>query len=235
MSEAWQADAERLVVDLRRVFGGRLRAVVAYGARLEGQSDTPLRCLALVESLSASDLAACAGRARTWEKSGFGIPLVVPEDEFRRSLDAFPLEYGEIIRTHQHVFGDDPFQGIAIARDDLRRACETQIKSHLIHLREGYIESGGQPAAVADLVAASAPAFAALLRHVATLVDGTATNRQEAPLRGARAANLPDGVVADILSLEQRAAIASADPARLFPDYLAAVEQLSRAVDNGRE
>jgi hypothetical protein len=129
------------------------------------------------------------------------------------------------------VFGADVFQGIAIGREDLRRACETQIKSHLIHLREGYIESGGQPAAVADLVTASAPAFAALLRHVATLVDGGAANRQEAALRGARAAKLSDGVVADILSLDGRAAIASADPARLFPDYLAAVEQLSRAVD----
>jgi hypothetical protein len=231
MSAGWEADAERLVNDLRRVFGNRLRAVVAYGARAEGHGNASLRCLALVESLSPSDLAACAGHARTWEKNGLGIPLVLPEDEFRRSLDAFPLEYGEIIRSHRRVYGDDPFRDIAIAREDLRRACETQVKSHLIHLREGYIESGGQPAAVAELVTASAPAFAALLRHVATLADGAAADRQQLALRGARVASLPEGLVTDILSLDGQPAIAAADPARLFPDYLAAVEQLSRAVD----
>ena len=85
--------------------------------------------------------------------------------QFRRSLDAFPLEYGEIIRAHARVFGADPFDGMAIPREDLRRACETQVKSHLVHLREGYIEAGNRPQRVADLVTASAPAFAALLRH----------------------------------------------------------------------
>ena len=71
-------------------------------------------------------------------------------DEFRTSLDAFPLEYGEIIRAHQRVFGNDPFDGVAIAAADLRRACETQIKSHLVHLREGFIEAGGEPSDIAD-------------------------------------------------------------------------------------
>ena len=67
-------------------------------------------------------------------------PLIVPADEFRRSLDAFPLEYGEIVRAHARVFGDDPFDGIPLAPEDLRRACETQVKGHLLHLREEFIE-----------------------------------------------------------------------------------------------
>jgi hypothetical protein len=235
MSASWRPDAERLVNDLRSIFGERLQSVVAYGSRVEGAAEAPLRCLALVKSLSASDLAACAGKARGWQKSGLGIPLILPSEEFRRSLDAFPLEYGEIIRGHERVYGDDPFLGVEVARDDLRRACETQIKSHLIHLREGFIQSGGQPAAVAELVTASAPAFAALLRQVARLVDGAAvSDRRQATHRGARAASLPDGLVADILSLDEAGSMPSADPARLFPDYLAAIEQLSRTVDAWR-
>ena len=35
-------------------------------------------------------------------------PLILPESEFRRSLDAFPLEYGEIIRAHDIVYGERP-------------------------------------------------------------------------------------------------------------------------------
>jgi hypothetical protein len=156
------------------------------------------------------------------------------DTEFRTSLDAFPLEYGEIIRSHQRVYGSDPFDGIAIAPADLRRACETQIKSHLVHLREDFIESGGNPSAIASLVADSAPGFTALLRHVAWLSGVTTRERLEATREGARAAGIPGSVVGELLALEQQQAMRTSDPARLFPEYVAAVEQLARAVDSWR-
>ncbi len=234
MTAAWRPAAEILVRDLRTVFGDRLHSVVAYGASVEGVADAPLTCLALVASLGVSDLEACARKAHHWHRERVATPLILPGDEFRRSLDAFPLEYGEILRAHERVFGADPFDGVAIAHEDLRRACETQIKSHLLHLREGYIESGGRPQAVAELVTASAPAFAALLRNVARLAGVSSRDRLEATREGARAATVPDGVVADILALEHPAGMPSADPARLFPEYLGAVEQLARTVDTWR-
>jgi hypothetical protein len=132
------------------------------------------------------------------------------------------------------VHGDNVLQHAAIAADDLRRACETQVKSHLLHLREEYIETGGRPAAVAELVTASAPAFGALLRNVARLCGVNSSSRMEATLEGARAAGLPERLVADILSLEQPTAIPQVDPAGIFPAYLGAVEQLARTVDTWR-
>jgi hypothetical protein len=172
--------------------------------------------------------------ALQWARRRLATPLILPHQEFHRSLDAFPLEYGEIIRAHERVFGPDPFEGVAISREDLRRACETQIKSHLMHLREGYIESAGRPEAVADLVTTSAPAFAALLRNVARLNGGGASDRIGATHDGARLAGLADGIVADMLALEHKATIPTTDAARIFPEYLAAVEQLARAVDTWR-
>jgi hypothetical protein len=234
MAATWRATAEILVGDLRQVFGQRLRAVVAYGPSLDGAADAPLTCLALVATLGPSDLEACAARAAHWHRAHLATPLLIPDDEFRRSLDAFPLEFGEILRTHEHVFGPDPFVGLAIAHDDLRRACESQVRGHLLHLREGYLESGSRPDRVAELVSASAPAFASLLRNVARLAGTAARDRAAATRDGAAAAGLDDGVVADILALEQPGAMPAADPARLFPAYLAAVEQLARYVDGWR-
>jgi hypothetical protein len=231
---SWRPAAAALADDLTRVFAGRLRSVVAYGARVDGDEEAPLTCLALVESIGMSDLDACARLSPAWERRHVATPLILPEHEFRRSLDAFPLEYGEILRAHERVFGPDPFEGASIAREDLRRACETQIKSHLLHLREGYVESAGRPRAVADLVATSAAAFAALLRNVARLGGSTTADRTTATLEGARAAGLADGTIADVLALERRATIPTTDAARLFPDYLTAVEQLARAVDSWR-
>jgi hypothetical protein len=234
MAASWQTAAETLASDLHRVFGDRLRSVAAYGAHVEGDSSAPLTCLALVASLTTEDLNACAARSPRWERSHIATPLILPESEFTRSLDAFPLEYGEIVRTHHVVFGHDPFSDITIAPDDLRRACETQVKSLLVHLREAFIESGGKPGAVANLVAASAPAFTALLRNVARL-NGVLTNdRGEATRLGAQAVRIPEQLVGSLLSLEQSSDIAGVDAARLFPEYLTAVEQLAHAVDTWR-
>jgi hypothetical protein len=234
MASTWQAAAGSLVADLRSIFSDRLSSVVAYGGRLDGDGEAPLSCLVIVRDLSVSDLEACARRAGHWERSGVSTPLLMPEAEFRRSLDAFPLEFGEIMRAHERVFGDDPFAGLSIAHDDLRMACEVQVKSHLLHLREGFIESGGQPAAVARLVAASAPAFTALLRNVARLNDVSTTDRMDATRAGARLSGVPEGVVSDLLALEHHADVPTSDPARLFPSYLAAVDQLAHAVDTWR-
>ena len=231
---AWQSAALGLVTDLQGVFGDRLRSVVAYGPHIEGHAATPLTCLVLVSSLGLSDLEACARRAARWHRNRLATPLVMTDTELRTSLDAFPLEYGEIIRAHERVFGSDPFDGVAIAQTDLRRACEAQIKSHLVHLREGFIEAGGDPTAIAALVVESAPAFTALLRQVGWLSGTTTRERLEATRDGAHAAGLSNGIVAGLLALEHQPAIRTSDPARLFPDYVAAVEQLARAVDAWR-
>jgi hypothetical protein len=160
--------------------------------------------------------------------------LIVPLPEFEQSLDAFPLEYSEILRTRQTVAGEDLLSSVTIAADDLRRACETQVKSHLLHLRQGYIEAAGNPSAIAGVVAASAAAFGALLRNVGCLSGVQSSHRMDATLQGARTAGLPERVVADVLALEHPASIPQSDPARLFPEYLAAVEQLARSVDTWR-
>jgi len=235
MAPSWREPAESLAGDLRTVFGERLHAVCVYGAHAEGDGGAgPISCLALVASVNAGDLDACARLVPRWHRRGLATPLLLPRYEFVRSLDAFPLEYGEMIRAHARVYGDDPFAGIAIAPEDLRRACETQVKSHLLHLREEYIEAAGRPLAIAELVQASAPAFAALLRNVARLHGASAGDRASVTREGARLAGLPERVVSDVLALEHPSPLTSADPARLFPEYLAAVEQLARFVDAWR-
>ena len=223
-----------LAADLQRVFGDRLRSVVAYGPQLDGAADAPLTCLALVTSLTLSDLEACAGMAHGWSRARIATPLILPEDEFQRSLDAFPLEYGEIIRAHALVFGRNPFAGITIDSEDLRRACETQVKGHLVHLRQGFMDSGGRPREVAALVTASASAFSSLLRNVARLHGVNISDRMQMTTEGARRAGVPDGLVSDLLALEHGTSIPTSDPARLFPQYLAAVEQLARTIDSWR-
>ena len=155
------------------VFAGRLRSVVAYGPAVEGEDEAPLTCLALVDSLGVSDLEACAQLAHA---VGAPRPGHAAHPAGRRSSAArstrFRSNTAEIIRAHERVFGDDPFDGITISREDLRRACETQVKSHLVHLREASSRRGGRPQAIAELVA-----------HVGAGVRGAAAQRGAAERR----------------------------------------------------
>lgn len=216
--------------DLRRIFADDLEAVVAYGWRQQ-----PLvPSLALVRRLTLDDLTACAARTAAWHHAGAATPLVLTRDDFARSLDAFPIEYGEILASHDVVFGADPFDGLAIRPDDLRRACEVQAKSHLLHLREDYLEAGAHPRAVESLVLESAPGFATLLRHLARL-DGAPSDASADIVRFAAARlGLDARVVADLLSLADAERLTAGDPVKLFPPYLSAVERVCTFVDQWR-
>ena len=103
--------------------------------------------LALVDRLDFHDLTACAPRTGDWRRAGAAVPLLLSRDEFLRTLDVFPVEYGGIIANHRlDRRRGHPFAGLQVSEADLRRGCELQAKSHLIHLREGFLETGGSPA-----------------------------------------------------------------------------------------
>jgi hypothetical protein len=235
--------------DLARVFGARLLSLVTYGDR---------RHMAVVSTLTADDLAALMPFVSRWRAAGDGVPLLLTRLELERSLDTFPIEYGAIMAKHELVQGTDPFAGLAIGRDDLRRACERQVKSHLIHLREGLLETGGRPSAMAGLVESSAPAFRAVLQAVLRLTaevrlkpdatsdagvrlkpdttgtgnDPDATTNDDTLARLAESTlGLPPGTVRDVLGADRGQPV---DAQALMPAYLALTERLWTLVDTWR-
>jgi len=220
-----------VVDDLKRIFGDRLEAVVVYGWRLHGAVPS----LALVRSLALEDLNACAARSGAWHRAGAATPLLLTRAEFARSLDAFPIEYGEIIEHHEIVLGEDPFDGLSIGRDDLRRACEVQVKSHLLHLREDYVEGAGRSREIESLVRESAPGFAAVLRHLARLDGADGATAADLVRYASHRVRLDPHVVGDLLALSDPEGVPTVDAVKLFPAYLAAMERTADFVDRWRE
>ena len=216
--------------DLHDIFGERLHAFVAYGQ----PGADPAPGLALVRSITADDLDQCAARASAWHRAGCATPLLLTQHEFAGSLDAFPIEYGEILDTHHVLFGVDPFTGLTIRTEDLRRECETQVKSHLLHLRENYIECRGRQSEVAALVSAGAPAFALILRRLARLDGFAANTHAELGTYAAQRPALDARTVGAILALSGNHHASGVDAIRLYPAYLASVEQLWHFIDRWR-
>ena len=232
--------------ELRDIFGARLRSLVAYGlhtneaagahdlgahAGAHAHERTLTQTMAVVDTIAHDDLRACAARVGSWHDVGLATPLLVAAHEFERSLDAFPLEFGAILADHVVVSGESPFNGLNVDAADVRRACEVQARSHLLHLREGYLETLGRGDALAVLIARSAAPFAALLKSVARL-QGLSTHDAAVAARHAeRTLDVPGGIVTDVVKLANVSEISSAEATRLFPSYLDAVERLAKYID----
>jgi hypothetical protein len=209
---------ERMAVDLQRVFGDRFVALVASGAH---------SAVGFATTIAPGDLEALGPLVETWHRDDLETPLVLTPHEFRRSLDAFPVEYQALLDRHDVIAGEPPFAQLVIDRANLRRACEVQAKSHLIHLRQGWVENVGHDERLPALIVRSAPALRALLSDVARLmVDAEDAD----PLAGAGVAGLDLDLVRGILTLEDDPAHARQLTRRL-PDYLAQSERLWTFVD----
>jgi hypothetical protein len=206
--------------DLSRVFGSRFVALVASSATTAVGFAAPIH---------ASDLESLSALTRDWHADGLETPLLLTPDEFHRSLDTFPLEYQAIVDRHVPVAGTPPFAAVHLDPATLRHACEVQAKSHLIHLRQGWLESAGEDGAVAEMLVASAAPLRALLSNVARL-HGGAPGDEHAAQAGARIAGLPDALISDVLRLESAPALAR-HLVRQMPAYLDASERLWAFVD----
>ena len=237
LSASARAALEALAGDLQRIFRDRLHSVVAYDANGAAE-DEEAHALALVERVTFDDLAACVPLVAGWRRRNLAVPLILSHDEFTRTVDVFPLEYGDIIGRHALIYGRDPFAGVHVSAADLRRACELQAKSHLIHLREGFLETDGRAPDVARLMAASAPSFRALLDNIGRLTEsGPAVDTRDDEALASRAERqigISAGIVREVLATPRGGASAIVEPTALFSRYLAATERIWQYVDAWR-
>src|SRR5207247_3989712 len=105
----------------------------AVGTHVAGRSDvnTVLICEAVDEGLF---VALEPARAR-WVRAGNPAPLILAEREWRASADAFAIEYEEIRHAHRVLAGRDPWAGISVRREDLRRQLGSELMGKLVVLR----------------------------------------------------------------------------------------------------
>jgi hypothetical protein len=215
----------RMAADFRRVLDDRFVALVAYAPTSGACFATPI---------DAADLEALAVLTEQWHREGLATPLIMTPEEFRRSLDTFPIEYQAMIDRHVVIAGRNPFEGAAVAADDLRRGCELQAKAHLIHLRQGWIEAGGHGDELAELIARSADPLRLLLGHLARLMGDPAAGVPALAAFAEREIGMPADLVTAVLQADQSVDAARAAVPRLSA-YVAAAERLWAFVDEWRE
>ena len=237
-SNAQQRAIDQLARDLDGILGPRLLSLVVYPGH---QGDGSVHSCALVQDLTFRDLTSCLPLTEAWHHRGTSVPLLLSPEELRRTVDIFPLEYATMMADYTVPRGADPFKGLSIPPEDIRRAVEGLAKSHLIHLREAFLESHGETVRIANLIAASAAPLRALLTHIARFPEpggspaetGTPSDEALAKLAEKRMGVSPT-LIRTVLASSARGPSTIADPSHLLGSYIDASKRIWEYVDRWR-
>ena len=167
---------DELVDQLKKVYGAQLHAVVLYGSAAAGEhipKRSDYNVLVVVDELSMQHMRTGAAVARAWGEGGNPPPLTLTSAEWRGSADIFPMEYADILERHRVLYGNPPFDGIAVDRAHLRLQLEHEAMGKLLKLRQGVLASGGDEKAQLELLAASLSTIMVIFRAVERLHGST--------------------------------------------------------------
>jgi hypothetical protein len=157
-----RACLEKLLDDLDAL-EEQLVAVVVYGSLARGdfrRDESDINVALVLREADRRTLGKLRPALRrgwlTARLSGF----VITKQEIARVTDAFPIKLADIQRSHDLIFGDDPFVDLRIEPEHLRLRTEQELRNHLLRLRRHYLRVGDDPTALADAIYGSAASFA---------------------------------------------------------------------------
>ncbi len=230
------ASVERFADAVREALGERLVSLLLYGSAARGphvpdRSDVNTL---LISDAADEDLFMRLGPTlRGWIRAGHPPPLILTEAEWRTSADAFPIEYEDMRQHHRVLAGRDPWQGITVDREHVRRQLEHELMGKLVRLRQAYAALRGHPKQLAGVIVGSASGFFTMLRATLRLAGKTPPAAPDDLMREASAAIgfAPEGLAALVAHASGGRALKLALGDPLPGAYLAAVERTAEYVN----
>jgi predicted nucleotidyltransferase len=227
---------KELVTQLRSAYGAQLTSVVLYGSAATTEhvaKKSDYNVLVLLARIESGALAAASAVARAWNEAGNPPPMTMTEDEWRRSSDVFPMEYSDILARNRVLYGNPPFEGIRISRENLRLQLEQQVMGKLLQLRQGALLAGTDGGRQADLITASIGTILVLFRAVLRLAGETVSDdsgvvaKRVAELAGFNATPF----VRALGHKRGRDKLSSSEAGGVLSQYLSGVERLDAYLD----
>jgi hypothetical protein len=221
---------------MREAAQSNLVSVIIYGSAAAGDfhpeySDVNVFCVLRDSSFAA--LKAVAPVVKWWDRQKQPVPLFMTQDEIGRSADVFSIELMDMQQHHKVIFGEDVLQGLKIPAGLHRVQVEYELREKLILLRRHLLLASGKDSQMWELLTSSVSSFVTLFRHALIVMGEDApTGKREAVEALARKIGFDDSAFLQILDVRERKLEAKKlDAADLFARYLAAVEQVTAAVD----
>jgi hypothetical protein len=221
---------------LRTAAGENLLSVILYGSAADGEfhaefSNVNLLCI-LRES-SFATLTAMAPAVEWWTRQKQHAPLVLTREELERSTDVFSIELLDMQQRHRVLLGDDMLSGLQIPMHLHRAQLEYELREKLILLRGRLLIAAGNKKRLWELLLGSLSTFTTLFRHGLIALGDTPPKAKRDAVQ-ALATRLPFDPSAFLQLLdirERKAETKQFDVTDVFARYLAAVQQVTAAVD----
>jgi len=129
-----------------------------------------INSVVVLNSMDLGFITFLAPLGKKYGKQRIAAPLVMTPEYISSSLDAFPIEFLDFSLIHKTVYGADILRDLQLDRSNLRLQCEREIKTKLIHLRQGYISSLGKKELLSAVLVRSITGSMALFRAVISLL-----------------------------------------------------------------
>lgn len=200
-----QGSFRELAQLLTRLAGDNLQSLSAFGGWLYEDplyEGTPARSVAVLQRHDLRLLDQLGNEGVRFGDRGVAAPLIMTPSYIAASQDVFPLELLEIQQTLHVVHGPNAFAELEFQKADIRLQCERELKSQLIHLRQGLIAAAGDHGQLGPLCRAGADRIMRVLRGVLVL-KGLDVPRQSAEVLE-RAGGVIDVKLSALAGLVQR-------------------------------
>jgi len=158
---------DTFAAEISRALGGRLVTLLLYGSAARGAyvpERSDLNTLLICDSVDEDLIVRLEAPVRAWVRSGQPAPFILTEREWRDASDAFPIEYEDMREANKLLAGRDPWSGIAVRPEHVRRQLEHEVMGKLVHARRAYAALKGQPKRLGEFLVQSAGGFFAMLR-----------------------------------------------------------------------
>lgn len=217
-----------------------LESVILYGSAASGEYDkdfSNLNLFCVLRDTSLGSLQALAPATKWWNQQKQPAPLFMTRAELERSADVFTIELLDMQRHHRVLFGEDVLQGLQIPMRLHRVQVEYELREKLLLLRQQMVLSSESDKGLWDLLLRSVPSFVTLFRHAAIALGHEAQNgKRHAVASLAKAINFDLSPIELVLDVrEHKADPKKTDIKGLSARYLAAIEQVTLAVDKAME
>ena len=221
---------------LRIAAGANLESVILFGSAVTGDfhpefSNVNLFCVIRDSSFAA--LQALAPAVKWWDAQKQPPPLFMTRDEIEHSTDVFTIELLDMQRHHRVLFGEDILQGLSIPANLHHIQVEYELREKLALLRQHLLLASGNDTRMWELLLRSVSSFATLFRHALMVLGHDApVGKREAVEALSKQIGFDASGILQVLDVRERKVDRRKfEVADVFSRYLAAIEQVTAAVD----
>jgi hypothetical protein len=232
-----ESDIKDLVERLKKAYGESLLSVILYGSGAAGDRQPPysdLNILCVLSRVTPTEIAAAEPVVKWWRGKNNPSPLLMSEDELRRSTDCFPMEFYDMQECRMLLHGRDMVPEIKIENRHYRAEVEYELRAKFIRLRQKAAGMMSDSAMLTQLMSDSVATFLVIARHVLRLrgVSPVPFPKRDVVAALAEHINVDAAPFQRLLNLRSGEKLPGADAHSLFAQYLASVEKLIDTVDS---